>query len=101
MTRRAISIEVKQILARECELRLDGSGENCMLATTVLDEDGLVVTGSLESVIEVIAFISLVVGQQRDDEAADDLVNGLAQTSFTGPGLNGEFEVRFPRFHVA
>lgn len=101
MYRPAISKRTKQALASEWELRLDGSKENCMNATTVLDERGLTVTGPLESVIEVIVFIALEVGARGNDDEGDDLINGLINPHLIGPNSGNEFEIRFPNFRVA
>ena len=101
MKRRTISKRTQETLASEWQLRLDGSGENCMDVTSSLDERGLTLTGSLEAVIEAIAFIALEVGSSTDDDAGDDLVNGLINPQLIGPNTSNEFEMRFPHFRVA
>lgn len=102
MKRHTISKATQQALASEWELYLDGSAENCMAANTGLDdEQGLRVTGSLEAVIEVVAFVALEVGARGDEDEGDDLVNGLVGPRMRALGLNGDVEVVFPHFRVA
>lgn len=101
MKRRTIRKDTLKTLADEYELYLDGSGENCMNATTVLDERGLQVTGSLEAIIEVVAFIAMEVGAHGDNDEADDLVNGLVNPHLVGPNSGSDYEMSFPHFHVA
>jgi hypothetical protein len=101
MNRRTISKETQQALAHDWVLHLDGSDENCMDVTTRLDEHGLTLTGSLESIIEAIVFIALEVGGRRNDDEGDDLVNGLVNPHLMGPNSGGEFAITFPGFTVA
>lgn len=100
MAPRTISKRTQQALAREWELRLDGSKENCMDATTTLDERGLTLTGPLEDIIAAIAFIALEVGDRGDEGEGDDFVTGLGNPQLVGPNSNDEFEIRFPNFRV-
>jgi hypothetical protein len=101
MAQRTISKRTQEALAREWELRLDGSGENCMDATTVLDERGLTITGPLEDIIAAIAFIAMEVGDRGDEGEPTDLFTGLEKPHLIGPNSNNEFEMRFPHFRVA
>lgn len=101
MKRCTINTHTQQALADDWVLHLDGSGENLMDVTTVLDDRGLTITGSLEAIIEALTSIGLEVGAHRNDEENHDLVNGLINPRLVGPNTGGEFEIRFPRFRVA
>lgn len=96
----AISKRTQEILAREWELRLDGSAGNCMDATTTLDERGLTLTGPLEDIIAAIVFIALEVGHRGTKDEGDDFVTALEKPHLIGPNSNNEFELRFPGFRV-
>lgn len=99
MIRRGISQRTHDTLARSWVLSLDGSGPNCMDATTSLNHDGLTITGSMEAIVEAIAFIALEVGSHRNDDESDELINALESPRTTM--LSGdEIEVRFPYFRV-
>lgn len=97
----AISKRTQEILAREWQLRLDGSDGNCMDATATLNERGLTLTGPLEDIITALAFIALEMGHRGTKDESDDFVTALEKPQITGPNANNEFELRFPHFRVA
>lgn len=101
MARRTISKRTQEALAREWELRLDGSDDNCMDATTTLDERGLTLTGPLDDIITAIVFIAMEVGHRGDEGEGHDLCIGFDNPQLVGPNSRNEFEMRFPNFRVA